>query len=228
MSCITEGDLSSQPEEYANHVNYHPMPLCVLFMALWPTPKMAWWLDAVKGTVSEYYKRPGNPGDLSIKFNGLPQGERLRQWYRASRSAFIACYMYVIMLLRKGTMKSYILNWLIEQFLEDAESLEPAMKEGTSNRSVYLWSLMIARTAVASVTCANELEQKQLAVWEQAFDDKIRLSSSILGLRDWPSVQNVIRVIAWVPGFAGEEEVQRMWEVAVFGNASEQSSPAVP
>lgn len=228
MTCISEGDLSAQPDEYANHVNYHPMPLCVLFMALWPTPKMAWWLDTVKGTVSEYYKRPGNPLDPDIKFNGLPQGERLRQWYRASRSAFIACYMYVAMMLKKGAMNSYILNWLIEQFLEDAETLESAMRAGTCNRTVYLWALIISRTAVASVECSNELEKKQAEVWEKTFDDKIRLSSSILELQDWTAVQKLIGTIAWVPGFRGEDEIKTLWEVAMFGNIDGQGVKETP
>jgi hypothetical protein len=124
--------------------------------------------------------------------------------------------MYLSLVLRRGIMSSYVLNWLIEQFLDDADRLSPSVLDGTCHREAWFWTIILGASAVASVEWSNDLEKSQVEIWRRAFDDKIRLGSAVLGLTTWASAQQALKKLGWVESFDGEEEIRQIWERATM------------
>ncbi|KAH8889278.1 hypothetical protein GQ53DRAFT_766966 [Thozetella sp. PMI_491] len=214
LSSILYGEIATRHDFDDSY--YLPPPISLLFMAIWPITRERWWQDEGKGERSHWVARAGSLGGQGyVAFNGIPtEPKQFATFIKSSRCAFMSCYLYMAMLLQKGATSSFIINWLIEQFLDDAARTEKAFIDGSCSRNVWFWTMVFGLSAVASATASNKLEQMQIVMWRRAFYAKIRLANHAMGLNDWDAARQSLRQVAWVDGFMGEEELREAWEEA--------------
>ncbi|OTB20404.1 hypothetical protein K445DRAFT_312856 [Daldinia sp. EC12] len=140
----------------------------------------------------------------------------------SSRSGFIACYFYLYVIIREGTVDSFILNWFIEQLLADVCRTEMPMQTGQYSQSLWFWSVMFGACVTMAAKTSDNLERKQMKLFRDAYLDKIHLGSRVLKIKNWEAAKSILRLFAWEDDFDGEMEVKAIWEEAVW--KSEQVS----
>lgn len=183
-------DLQSVPETYHETVD---------------TPVAQAWFGQDYGPTGNKY-RP---------FDEVPSDPKeMPRFLIGSRFSFSFCFLILCTLLPEGVMGSFILSWLIDMILEEAERTEQFFLAGTISHDQWFWSALMGLAAVSGVPATNELERIQMQVWRRALHDKIRLANKVLGLHDWKSAKVPLRRIAWLDGFDGEAEMRQLWEEA--------------
>jgi hypothetical protein len=193
---------------------YQPLVSSVLFMSLWPGLVDGWWNSEIKPEAKSWFSNDRLPGGRLYRvFKDIPTDPTMFSFFReSSRNAYCTSFLYMSMMLREGTLSSFILKLLIDQLLDDADRTEKAFTEGRCNGSVWFWAVMITLAAVASAPAEGKLEAMQIITWQRAISGKIRLANTILGINDWKSAKAHLKLIAWQEGFDGEDEIRRMWE----------------
>ncbi|KAI0480082.1 hypothetical protein GGR56DRAFT_252573 [Xylariaceae sp. FL0804] len=154
----------------------------------------------------------------------------------SSRSGFLACYFYLYVILREGTIDGFLLSWCLEQLLADVERTEPAMRRGRYSPALWLWTVLFGACAAGAARCcscppssspfpsyssssaAGDAEEAaQMRALRRTYLAKIRLvSRRVLQLRGWEGARAALRLFAWEDGFDGEEELRALWEEAVW------------
>ncbi|KAI0115236.1 hypothetical protein F4814DRAFT_313023 [Daldinia grandis] len=134
----------------------------------------------------------------------------------SSRSGFIACYFYLYVIIREGSVDSFILNWFIEQLLVDVCRTEMPMQTGQYSQSLWFWSVMFGACATMAAKTSDDLERKQMKVYRDVYSDKINLASRVLKIKNWEVAKSTLRLFAWEDGFDGETELKAVWEEAVW------------
>jgi hypothetical protein len=124
--------------------------------------------------------------------------------------------------LRPEAIGSFILSWLIEQFLDDAARTERCFVEGKCSRSGWLWSQVFTLTAILSVKPRTELEVKQVGAWRVAVAHTIRLANEVLEVNTWEQAKEHLSLVAWEDGFEGEARIRQTWEGMVCKQEEER------
>ncbi|KAL7626171.1 hypothetical protein AAE478_002941 [Parahypoxylon ruwenzoriense] len=132
-----------------------------------------------------------------------------------SRAGFMACYFYLYVIMREGTVDPFILNWFIEQLLADVCRTETPMQKGQYSPSLWFWSVMFGACATMAAKTSDDLERGQMKVFRDAYLDKINLVSQVLGIKNWESAKSILGLFAWEDDFDGEMELKILWEEAV-------------
>ena len=213
MGSILYGEVAGRYDEFSDK-SYLTAPVSLLFMSIWPIPKQRQW------TWKEEYQprhpfaqvKRSNPVGGSTCTNDLTKRPRLCSFAKNSRFAFMSCYLYMIMLLRGEATSSFIINWLVEQLLDDAARTEASFIDGTCNRNVWFWTMIFGLSAVRTSRSSNLLERSQISHWHEALCSKIRLANGVMDICDWTSAKMSLRQVAWTEGFDGEAELRRAWE----------------
>ncbi|KAI2612310.1 uncharacterized protein GGS25DRAFT_512843 [Hypoxylon fragiforme] len=133
-----------------------------------------------------------------------------------SRSGFMACYFYLYIIMREGTVDSFILNWFIEQLLTDVCRTETPMQKGQYSQSLWFWSAMFGACATMAAKTTDDLERNQMNVVRDIYLDKINLGSQVLRIKNWETAKSILRLFAWEDDFDGELEMKAVWEEAVW------------
>ncbi|KAI0199569.1 hypothetical protein F4808DRAFT_208887 [Astrocystis sublimbata] len=144
----------------------------------------------------------------------------------ASRSEFIACYMYLYMILRENDIDSFLVEWFIEQLLADVCRTEALMQKGQYSQSLWFWTVMFGACAAYSTKTYSATEQAHMKMLKDVYLDKINMASQLLKLRNWEGAKSVLRLFAWEDEFDGESEIQAIWEEAVFFWGNNGKRPA--
>ncbi|KAI8626801.1 hypothetical protein F5Y19DRAFT_190089 [Xylariaceae sp. FL1651] len=135
-----------------------------------------------------------------------------------SRSAFIACYLYLYIILRESAVDSFILEWFMEQLLVDVCRTEALMQKGQYSQSLWFWTVIFGACAANAAKVHSEMEEVQMKVLRDVYLSKINLVSQLLRIRNWEAAKSTLRLFAWEDDFDGESEVQAIWEEAVWGD----------
>lgn len=133
-----------------------------------------------------------------------------------SRSGFIACYFYLYVIMREGTVDPFILNWFIEQLLADVCRTELPMQKGQYSQSLWFWTVMFGACATMAARTGDDLERSQMKVIRDVYLDKICLASQMLRIKNWEAAKSILRLFAWEDDFDGEMELKAIWEEAVW------------
>ncbi|KAI1376747.1 hypothetical protein F4677DRAFT_72211 [Hypoxylon crocopeplum] len=141
----------------------------------------------------------------------------------SSRSGFIACYFYLYVIMREGTVDSFILNWFIEQLLADVCRTEVPMQKGQYSQSLWFWTVMFGACTTMAAKTSDDLEKSQMKVVRDVYLDKINLVSRVLRIKSWEAAKSILRLFAWEEDFDGEMELKAIWEEAVWEDESRGS-----
>ncbi|KAI5868179.1 hypothetical protein GGS23DRAFT_608753 [Durotheca rogersii] len=136
-----------------------------------------------------------------------------------TRSGFIACYFYLYVIMREGTVDSFILSWFIEQLLADVYRTEVPMQEGQYSQPLWFWSVMFGTCAMMTTPeTSDDLERSQMKRFRDEYLSKVSLASEVLRIKNWEAAKSVLRLFAWEDDFDGEMELKALWEEAVWGD----------
>lgn len=135
-----------------------------------------------------------------------------------SRNDFMSCYFYLHIILRDQWIDSFVLNWFLEQLLADVCRTEAAMQKGQYSQTLWFWTVMFGACATTAAKVTSPLEEEQMRVYRDVYLDKINLVSQVLKIRSWDEAKQTMRLFAWYDGFDGEDELQRIWEEAVWAD----------
>lgn len=74
-----------------------------------------------------------------------------------SRTSFIMCYlqMLVWVMLRRGTVEWFLLTWLVEQMLADAEITHMALKTREYNALLWFWAVKLGARATKAAGASS-------------------------------------------------------------------------
>jgi hypothetical protein len=196
-------------------------------MSFFPKPNGKWYL--AKGHLSrgsDWFRNGDSLGDEGYEGfqNGLPSDSAsITKFTLASRCSYFTTYLFLALILPESKLSFYIIHWLISQAHEDLKRTKPAFLAGTCHQASWFWTTIFGLAAVMSATRANGLELREVQTWRQAFEAHVRLGSHVLGLRDWKSAVAVLKVVGWVEGFDGDEEIRAMWEAAVQSDSASKA-----
>ncbi|KAI1268565.1 hypothetical protein F5Y18DRAFT_234924 [Xylariaceae sp. FL1019] len=145
-----------------------------------------------------------------------------RRTVDCSRSEFMACYFYLYIILREGTVDSFIMEWFMEQLFVDACRTETMMQKGRYSQSLWFWTVMFGACAANAARVDSVKEDTEMRVLRNAYLDKISLVSQVLKIKNWESAKSTLRLFAWEDDFDGDSEVRAVWEEAVWRDNSKQ------
>ncbi|OTA66524.1 hypothetical protein K449DRAFT_430837 [Hypoxylon sp. EC38] len=134
----------------------------------------------------------------------------------SSRCGFIACYFYLYVIMREGSVDSFILTWFIEQLLADVCRTEEPMQRGRYSPSLWFWTVMFGACATMAAKTIDDLETSQMKVIREVYFDKINLVSQMLRIRNWEAAKSILRLFAWEDDFDGDTELKSVWEEAIW------------
>lgn len=134
-----------------------------------------------------------------------------------TQTAFMMSFLYIYAGLPWNALTSYMLNWVIEIFLEILAKTESAVVEGTFDPNDWFWICLYGASAAASVIQKFEQDKTQKTYWTAQFRHKLRWISDRLDVQDWNTAKRVLKSVRWEDGFDGEDEIQALWEGAKIG-----------
>ncbi len=152
-----------------------------------------WREDAERSVVESEETSSAQSHGCQPRRCSLDDPRHFASFLKSSRCAFTSCYLYMAMFLQRGSTNSFITNWLIEQFLDDATRTERSFIDGNCNRNVWFWTMIFGLSAVASTTASNALEENQISLWRDALNGKIRLANEIMHINDWNAAKSSLR-----------------------------------
>ncbi|RYP70350.1 hypothetical protein DL769_004976 [Monosporascus sp. CRB-8-3] len=136
----------------------------------------------------------------------------------STRSGFMACYLYLYIILREERVDSFILNWFIEQLLIDVRRTELLMQKGHYSQSLWFWSVMFGACITTAAKTDSSLEEAQMKLARDEYLDKINMASQVLRIKTWEGAKAALRLFAWEDEFDGELELKAIWEEAVWAD----------
>lgn len=221
-----QGLRASKSATLVNVPNYQPTFMALLFASIWdisalpPTeaPRYGWWEenDTQAARLWQNHTRDLNLNyEISRGFdpntylptilNGDP---------RSSRTCFIATFFYLFSEVGNGQMDAVMVDWLLEQLIDDVNANEETIQTSAWSGPLWLWCVMFGAAIARSGKAATAVEERQLDGWVEAYDDKIRAVSQALGLDSWVSARRLLG------GFVRTDDevdagLKEMWERAV-------------
>ncbi|KAI3399365.1 hypothetical protein diail_7092 [Diaporthe ilicicola] len=204
VRCVKRSHVEDQLSSMVNRVE-RCTPRCVLFIGLSSKPTDAWW--CADGNTSANLNR-----GLSSLSTVATDGQRQDPGVTSIR---MIAYMYLGLVLRPGRMSNEILDCLMDSIGTDTEGFERrAMDDDSAEQAALFWSLMLARTALASMKPLSGHNAEKLHRRQRVIDKDIRKASAILQLQTWPAAVAMLERVAFIE-FEGEHELSRMWIEAV-------------
>ncbi|KAI1330371.1 hypothetical protein F5Y16DRAFT_362952 [Xylariaceae sp. FL0255] len=160
------------------------------------------------------------PTPLTSDISGSPSPRTVD----CSRSEFIACYLYLYIILRENTIDSFILEWFVEQLITDVCRTEKLMQKGQYSQALWFWTVIFGACAANAAKVESATEDAQTRAVKEVYLEKISLSSQLLKIKNWEGAKSVLRLFAWEDDFDGEAEVRAIWEQAVWRDQRKQAN----
>ena len=208
--------------------------MALLFASIWdisalpPTeaPKYGWWEESDTQAARLWQNHTQDLNlDYEISRGFDPNTYRPRILNgdpRSSRTCFIATFFYLFSEVGNGQMDAVLVDWLLEQLIDDVNANQEAIQTSAWSGPLWLWCVLFGAAIASTGKAANAVEEKQLAGWTGVYDKKIKAVSEALGLYSWQSVRNLLG------GFVRTDEkvdagLMEIWERALGSTHPAQS-----
>jgi hypothetical protein len=199
-----------------------------LFASIWDitalppreAPRYGWWKDQDTQAARLWQNHTTDLNlnyEISRGFNAvqyIPQ--ILNQDARSSRTSFIATFFYLCSELGHQYFDVTLVDWLLEQLIDDVNAGEEHLRSSTWTRPLWLWCVMFGASIASTARATNAMEEMQLARWREVYNDKMRLVSHVLGIRSWDSAKAVLVGILPAMDEQAEQGLKELWEEGVI------------
>lgn len=229
MNRAGEGLRASRSATLVNVPNYQPTFMALLFASIWdisalpPTeaPKYGWWEESDTQAARLWQN---HTQDLNLDYEisrGFDPNTYLPRILngdpRSSRTCFIATFFYLFSEVGNGQMDAVLVDWLLEQLIDDVNANEESIQTSAWSGPLWLWCVLFGAAIAGSGKAANSVEKKQLGGWVVVYDDKIKVVSQVLGLDSWQSARALLGNFVRTDEDVGAG-LKAIWERALMGN----------
>ncbi|KFH49005.1 Sterol regulatory element-binding protein-like protein [Hapsidospora chrysogenum ATCC 11550] len=196
-----EGLRASKSAKLVNVPDYQPTFMALLFASIWdlsvlpPTeaPRYGWWEESDTQAARLWQN---HTKDLNLDYEisrgfdpNTYQPRILNGDPRSSRTCFIATFFYLFAEVGNGQMDTVLVDWLLEQLIEDVNANEASIQSNTWAGPIWLWCAMFGAAIASSGRASSHVEQKQLDRWISLYGEKIKIVSRALGLLSWEAAR---------------------------------------
>lgn len=181
---------------------------------------------------------------------GKPEG--IRFFEVRSQTAYIMSSFYIFVRVPWSALSSYTLNWVLELLFGVIVKTEPGVFGNVSSYKSWekqfscldvsaaapepfdprdwFWMCIYCAAAVDSAIPRNKKEEAQKELYKKAIRQNLRRISDLLKLTSWDDAIKALQYVKWDTGFDGEARIKAIWQVAAFGDISDnsQDEEAVP
>lgn len=231
---------ASKSAELVNVPDYQPTFMALLFASIWdisalpPTeaPRYGWW-EETDTQAARLWQNHTKDLDLNYEISrGFdPNTYRPRILNgdpRSSRTSFIASFFYLFSEVGDGHMDTVLVDWLLEQLIDDVYANEGSIQANTWTGPLWLWCVMFGAAIASSGRAANAVEERQLNRWIKLYDERIRMVSRALGLRGWDSARPMLARFVRNMDQDMDIGLKEIWNRAVADGSHANPPPAQP
>lgn len=228
---IGEGLRTGKTGKLVNVPEYQPTFMALLFASIWDitalppreAPRYGWWedQDTTAARLWQNHTRDLNLDyEISREFNPDQYVPRILNGDpKSSRTSFIATFFYLCSELGHRYLDVTLIDWLLEQLIDDVNAGEENLRTSTWSQPLWLWCVMFGASIARTGRATNAVEERQLARWRGVYNDKIRLVSRVLGIDSWHSARTVLVEIVGNVDEEIERGLQEMWDEAIAQGA---------
>lgn len=200
--------------------------MALLFASIWdisalpPTeaPRYGWWeeTDTQAARLWQNHTQDLNLNyEISRGFDPNTYKPRILNGDpRSSRTSFIATFFYIFSEVGDGQMDVVLIEWLLEQLIDDVSASEESMTASAWSGPLWLWCVMFGAAVAGSGKAANAIEDKQLSKWREVYSGKIKTVSQALGLDDWDSAKSILTGFIRNIDCETDEGLRGIWEAS--------------
>ncbi|KAF7548421.1 hypothetical protein G7046_g8684 [Stylonectria norvegica] len=224
---VGEGLRTGKSAKLVNVPEYQPTFMALLFASIWDitalppreAPRYGWWedQDTQAARLWQNHTRDLNLNyEISRDFNANQYIPRILNGDpRSSRTSFIATFFYLCSELGPGYLDVTLIDWLLEQLIDDVNSGEENLKTSTWTQPLWLWCVMFGAAISRSGRTTNVMEERQMEKWRAVYNDKMRLVSRVLGIDSWHSARTVLAEVVGIIDEDVERSLEELWDEAV-------------
>ncbi|KAF4121159.1 Fungal Zn(2)-Cys(6) binuclear cluster domain [Geosmithia morbida] len=195
---------ASKSTTLVNVPDYQPTFMALLFASIWDistlppreAPKYGWWEenDTQAARLWQNHTKELNLNyEISRGFDPNTYMPRILNGDpKSSRTCFIATFFYLFSEVGNGQMDAVLVDWILEQLIDDVNTNEESIKTSAWSGPLWLWCVMFGAAIASSGKASSLVEDRQLRRWIKVYDEKIRLVSKTLGLDSWGSARRVL------------------------------------
>ncbi|KAH6897230.1 hypothetical protein B0T10DRAFT_180450 [Thelonectria olida] len=231
LKMVGDGLRTGRSDKLVNEPGFTPTFLALLFASIWDitalppreAPRYGWWKDQDTQAARLWQNHTTDLNlnyEISRGFNAvqyIPQ--ILNQDARSSRTSFIATFFYLCSELGDRYFDVTLVDWLLEQLIDDVNAGEEHLRTSTWTRPLWLWCVMFGASIASTARATNAMEEMQLARWREVYNDKMRLVSQVLNIRSWDSAKTVLAGILPAMDEQAELGLRELWEEGVIRGA---------
>ncbi|KAH7162361.1 hypothetical protein B0J13DRAFT_517628 [Dactylonectria estremocensis] len=229
LKMIGDGLRTGKSDKLVNVPGYTPIFMGLLFASIWDitalppreAPRYGWWEDQDTQAArlwQNHTKELNLNYEISRGFNTTQYIPRILNGDpKSSRTSFIATFLYLCSELGHRYFDVTLVDWLLEQLIDDVNAGEDYLRTSTWTQPLWLWCAMFGAAIASTGRATNAMEERQLERWREVYNDKIRLVSRVLGLNSWESASIVLAgVLGNIEGQV-EQGLKELWDEAVVG-----------
>lgn len=228
---IGDGLRTGKTGQLVNVPEYQPTFMALLFASIWDitalppreAPRYGWWedQDTTAARLWQNHTKDLNLNyEISREFNPDQYVPRILNGDpKSSRTSFIATFFYLCSELGHRYLDVTLIDWLLEQLIDDVNAGEENLRTSTWTQPLWLWCVMFGASIARTGRATNAVEERQLAKWRGVYNDKIRLVSRVLGIDSWHSARTVLVEVVGNVDEDIERGLQEMWDEAIAQGA---------
>lgn len=218
---------TGKSEKLVNVPGYTPIFMGLLFASIWDitalppreAPRYGWWedQDTQAARLWQNHTRELNLNyEISRGFNTTQYIPRILNGDpKSSRTSFIATFFYLCSELGHRYFDVTLVDWLLEQLIDDVNAGEEYLRTSTWTQPLWLWCAMFGAAIASTGRATNSVEERQLERWREVYNDKMRLVGRVLGISSWESAKAVLSgVLGTIEGQL-DQGLKELWEEGV-------------
>ncbi|KAM0562116.1 hypothetical protein ACHAPJ_002560 [Fusarium lateritium] len=241
LKMVGDGLRTGKAGQLVNVPEYQPTFMALLFASIWDitalppreAPEYGWWedLETPAARLWQNHTRDLNLNyEISRGFNANQYVPRILNGDpKSSRTSFIATFFYLCSELGDRYFDVTLIDWLLEQLIDDVNAGEEHLKMSEWTQSLWLFCVLFGASMAFTGRANNMIEERQLAKWRGVYGDKMKLASRELGITSWQSARTMLAaVLGRIEGDV-ERGLEELWNEGISGETSGEgsASPAV-
>ncbi|EEU46624.1 uncharacterized protein NECHADRAFT_38914 [Fusarium vanettenii 77-13-4] len=241
LKMVGDGLRTGKSGQLVNVPEYQPTFMALLFASIWDitalppreAPRYGWWEDTDSRAARLWQN---HTKDLNLNYE-ISRGFNPTQYVprilngdpKSSRTSFIATFFYLCSELGHKYFDVTLIDWLLEQLIDDVNAGEAHLKTSVWTQALWLWCVMFGAAIASTGRASNMVEERQLAKWRGVYSDKMKLFSRELGINSWQAAKAMLAgVLGRIEGEI-ERGLEELWNEGIAGGVTGESSasPAV-
>jgi hypothetical protein len=238
---VGDGLRTGRTGRLVNVPEYQPTFMALLFASIWDisalppraAPRYGWWEETDTQAARLWQN---HTQDLNLNYE-ISRGFDPNQFVptilngdpRSSRTSFIATFFYLCGEIGHRIVDVVLIDWLLEQLIDDVSSGEQYLRSSTWSQPLWLWCVMFGAALANSGRAVTPVEHRTLQKWREVYNDNIKLVSRVLGIDSWHSARTVLAELVGTIDEEADRALEELWYSAVASGdfAQHTINPAV-